>query len=117
MSESIPQKLVGAEKAFFFVGEKFVTVKTKKGMVRIRMNLNGPGDVRRFSIDPSLVAKTRQFKTMAALGFHPIDKFSMVYEKRSEKQGVIKVRFFNSIIKELTVNGIPVNNFTLEMEM
>jgi hypothetical protein len=113
---TIRQKLSTAKKIFFFEGERFVTVQTSEGLVRIRMNLNGPPDVRQFIINPDLVKTTRQYRVMESLGFRPIDKLSMVYEKRTENQGVIKVRFFNSVIKEITVNGIPVKQFAVEVE-
>jgi hypothetical protein len=115
MYPTVEDKLRAAKTVHFFQGDRTITAMTAEGeMISVRPTFDGSGDVRAAVRDEVQVKRTRQYKVMTALGFRPIDRFWMLYKRETDK-GVIKVRFYNSRIKELLVNDIPVKHVSVEM--
>jgi hypothetical protein len=100
-----------AKKVHFFKGDNEVTIIDAKGMWRSKTDIRGSADVKSIVASKEKLHRSRQYRVMEALGFVCKDKYGMMYDR-----GALRVVFYKSRVKELFMDGKPVESITVELE-
>jgi len=108
----------GSAKLHVFVGDDFLTLSREGELRKCGVKLNGGPDVKEVVRDDERFMKTEQFRVMAMMGFKKLDPLGMVFGKwdYGNEGKSVKIRFYNSRVKEILVDGQNVETYSMEVE-